>query len=70
MPHYNSYDSFRKKKSREKKERAKNKGVKLAQDFIVDCALKYGVVVEVRYYDIDVYYNSERICALRSTRQT
>ena len=63
MPHYNSYDSFRKKKSREKKERAKNKGVKLAQDFIVDCALKYGVVVEVRYYDIDVYYNGEIVLA-------
>lgn len=63
MSHYNSYDSFNQKRSREKKMRAKNKEVKLVSDFVVDRASEYGVVVEVKYHDVFVYYDNQVVLA-------
>ena len=67
MPHYNSYDSFKTKKSIEKKQRAKEKALgkkeKINDEFIIDNADNYGVVIEVRYDDAYVLFNEEVIMA-------
>lgn len=63
MSHYNSYDSFNQKRRREKKMCAKNKEVKLVSDFVVDRASEYGVVVEVKYHDVFVYYDNQVVLA-------
>ena len=67
MPHYNSYDSFKTKKSIEKKQRAKEKALALtndeANDFIILQCDNYGVVIEVRYDDAYILYNGEVILA-------
>ena len=67
MPHYNSYDSFKTKKSIEKKQRAKAKalGKKTIEDdkFIIDNSDNYGVVIEVRYDDAYVLLNEEVVLA-------
>lgn len=65
MPHYNAYDSFKTKKSMEKKKKAKVKifGKKEVDNFIIDSCQKCGVVIEVRYDDASVYYNGEVILA-------
>ena len=53
MAHYNSYESFKTKKSIKKKEQAKNKSlVKTKDDFVVSKSLNYGIVLEVKYNDI------------------
>ena len=67
MPHYNAYDSFKTKKSIEKKQRAKekafvNKNEKL-DNFIIDNCENYGVVIEVRYDDDYILYNGEVVLA-------
>ena len=53
MPHYNAYDSFKTKKSIEKKQRAKEKSFgkksETLDNFIIDSFDEYGVVIEVRY---------------------
>lgn len=63
MPHYNAYDSFKTKKSMEKKQRAKEKNANKkndsVEDFIVKKADDYGIVIEVRYDDAFVLYNDE-----------
>ena len=65
MPHYNSYDSFKTKKSIEKKQRAKEKALALTNDetndFIISQCDNYGVVIEVRYDDTYILYNGEVI---------
>ncbi len=65
MPHYNSYDSFKTKKSIEKKQRIKKikKNNEIADDFIIDYCEEYGVVIEVRYDDAYILYNDEVILA-------
>lgn len=67
MPHYNTYDSFKTKKSIEKKQRAKEKtfGKKneTIDNFIIDSCDEYGVVIEVRYDDAYVLYNGEIVLA-------
>lgn len=63
MPHYNAYDSFKTKKSIEKKQRAKakafGKNCEEVDSFIVDDFDSYGIVIEVRYDDAYVLYNGE-----------
>ena len=55
MAHYNSYDSFKTKKSIKKKEQAKNKSlIDIKDDFVVSKSLNYGIVLEVKYNDIFV----------------
>lgn len=67
MPHYNAYDSFKTKKSIEKKQRAKEKafGKKKEEvdNFIIDACEEYGVVIEVRYDDAYILYNGEVVLA-------
>ena len=67
MPHYNAYDSFKTKKSIEKKKRAKErafgKNNDTADDFIIECCNTYGIVIEVRYDDAYVLFNNEIILA-------
>ena len=67
MPHYDAYDSFKTKKSIEKKKKTKEKifgkKEKEVDNFIIDSCPKCGVVIEVRYDDASVYYNGEVILA-------
>ena len=67
MPHYNSYDSFKTKKSLEKKRRAKEKAFgkknETVDNFIIDFCAEYGVVIEVRYDDAYILYNGEVVLA-------
>ena len=55
MPHYNAYDSFKTKKSIEKKKKTKEKifgkKEKEVDNFIIDSCPECGVVIEVRYND-------------------
>lgn len=63
MPHYNAYESFKTKKSMEKKQRAKEKALgrknEDIDDFIIEENANYGVVIEVRYDDAYVLINDE-----------
>lgn len=67
MPHYNSYDSFKTKKSIEKKQRAKERAFgkknETVDNFIIDSCDKYGVVIEVRYNDAYILYNGKIVSA-------
>ena len=64
MAHYNSYESFKTKKSIKKKEQAKNKSlVKTKDDFVVSKSSNYGIVLEVKYNDIFVIYDNEVVKA-------
>lgn len=67
MPHYNAYESFKTKKSLEKKRRAKEKalGRKTDEidDFIIDSSDNYGTVIEVRYDDAYILNNNEVVLA-------
>ena len=67
MPHYNAYDSFKTKKSIEKKRRAKEKALGKKNDtvdnFVIDYSDNYGVVIEVRYDDAYILYNGEVVLA-------
>ena len=67
MPHYKAYDSFQTKRSREKKQRAKERSLgkknEEYNDFIIDNSDDYGVVIEVRYDDAYVLYNGEVVLA-------
>ena len=67
MPHYNAYDSFKTKKSIEKKQRAKEKafGKKNDEvdDFIINKCDNYGIIIEVRYDDAYVLLDDEVILA-------
>lgn len=67
MPHYNAYDSFKTKKSIERKQRAKEKSLGKRTDdnvdFIIDSSDNYGVVIEVRYNDAYILYNGEVVSA-------
>lgn len=63
MAHYNSYDSFKTKKSLDKKNKTKdkllNKKVVLPDDFIINTSDSFGVVVEVKYNDAYILYDNE-----------
>ena len=67
MSHYNAYDSFKIKKSIEKKQKAKEKslGKKNADvdDFIINNSDNYGIVIEVRYDDAYILLDDEIILA-------
>lgn len=67
MPHYNAYDSFKTKKSIEKKNKSKERVFKkqnaTLDNFIIASCSNYGVVIEVRYNDTYVYYNDKVIIA-------
>ena len=67
MPHYNAYDSFKTKKSIEKKQKAKERAFgkkgERVDNFIIDNSDSYGVVIEVRYDDAYVLFNDEIVLA-------
>ena len=67
MPHYSAYDSFKTKKSIDKKKRAKersgNKKMAVNDNFIVNTKSHFGVVIEVRYDDAYVFYYDEVVVA-------
>lgn len=67
MPHYNSYDSFKTKKSILKKQRAKekvlNKSKDQVDDFIIPESDNYGIVIEVRYDDAYTLLNDKIVLA-------
>ena len=67
MPHYNAYDSFKTKKSIEKKQRAKEKAFgkknEIVDNFVIDYCDEYGIVIEVRYDDAFILYNGEVVIA-------
>lgn len=67
MPHYNAYDSFKTKKSMEKKQRAKERAFgkkeEKVEDFVIDQSSDYGVVIEVRYDDAYILYNGDVVLA-------
>lgn len=70
MPHYNSYDSFKTKKSMLKKQRAKERTFdresREGSSFVINKCDNYGIVIEVRYDDAYVLYNGEvRLAKLR-----
>ncbi len=65
MPHYNSYNSFKTKKSVEKKKKAKEKTYKSRdiynKNFIIDFSDDYGIVIEVKYNDAYILYDNKII---------
>ena len=67
MPHYNAYDSFKTKKSIEKKQRAKEKSLgkkcDIRDEFVIRNSNDYGIVIEVRYDDAYVLLNDEVVLA-------
>ncbi|MDR1300767.1 MAG: ribosome small subunit-dependent GTPase A [Candidatus Nomurabacteria bacterium] len=67
MSHHNAYDSFRTKKSIEKKSRAKErafgKRVDLDDDFVVEDSKSFGVVIETKYNEAHVFYDDEIVVA-------
>jgi ribosome biogenesis GTPase len=67
MPHYNAYDSFKTKKSIEKKLRAKEKALGKknddVDDFVINKCDNYGIIIEVRYDDAYVLLDDEVILA-------
>lgn len=70
MPHYDAYNSFKTKKSIEKKQRAKEKAfgkkINYEESFLIENAELYGVVIEVMYNDAYVLYDGEMVlCHLR-----
>lgn len=67
MPHYNAYESFKTKKSIEKKKKAKEKSFGKNDNelmgFVIENSQNWGVVIEVRYNDANVLYNGEIVVA-------
>ena len=68
MAHLESYDSFQTKKSKEQKRRAKEKAmgksnINEEKAFVVKKANDYGIAIEIRYKDLDVFYNGEIVQA-------
>ena len=67
MPHYSAYDSFKTKKSLDKKQKIKEKSLSKKNDetikFIVENSQDFGTVIEVRYNEAYVLYNNEIIIA-------
>ncbi len=67
MPHYNAYESFKTKKSLEKKKKAKEKSFGKNDNelmgFVIENSQNWGVVIEVRYNDANVLYNGEIVVA-------
>ena len=67
MAHYNSYDSFKTKRSIEQKRKSKEKSLvkKIDKDldFIIDSSFDYGIVIEVKYNDAYILYNDKIVLA-------
>jgi len=67
MTHYNAYDSFQTKKSKDKKQRAKEKSLGTKTDIIDDFIVKdidaNGIIIEVRYDDAYVLYEDNVVLA-------
>ncbi len=67
MAHYNAYDSFKTKKSIEKKNRAKEKSlgkkIDIDNSFVISESNDFGIVIEVRYDDAYILYNNEIVLA-------
>lgn len=67
MAHYNAYDSFKTKKSVEKKNRAKEKSlgkkIDIDNSFVISESNDFGIVIEVRYNDAYILYNNEIVLA-------
>ena len=67
MPHYNAYESFKTKRSVEKKQRAKERALgkktEEVDNFIIDKSDDYGIVIEVRYEDAYVLVDNEVVLA-------
>ena len=70
ITHYKSYDSFKTKKSLERKQKAKDKSLhksrKIENYFIISEASLFGVVIEVRYNDCYVMYQDKVVLACLS----
>ena len=65
MPHYDAYNSFKLKKSIEKKQRAKKKTLFSKEsvffdNFIVDDGDNFEIVIEINYNDAYVLYEDEK----------
>ena len=58
MPHFNSYESFKRKKRK-----YNNKYIEIKKDFVIEKSSNYGVVIEVRYNDAFVLYHDKVILA-------
>lgn len=67
MPHYNARDSFKTKKSLEKKQRIKDKySIRKNNEnnnLIIDYSDDYGIAIEVRYNDAYILYNNSIVIA-------
>ena len=65
ISHYNSYDSFKTKKSLEKKQRAKEKSFnkKETNNFIINNCDDYGIVIEVKYNDAYILLDNKIVVA-------
>lgn len=66
MSHYNSFDSFQTKKSKEKKNRARKKALTntlIKDDFIIDYNEDFATVIEVKYNNAYVLYHDEIVLA-------
>lgn len=65
MPHYNSYDSFKTKKSIIKKQSVKNKvaNTDKINEFIINEASDYGIVIDTKYNEASILYKNELVTA-------
>lgn len=67
MPHYNAYDSFQTKRSKDKKNRAKEKSLNkknhFEESFVINKSDNYGIVIETKYNDAFVLFKNEIIQA-------
>lgn len=67
MPHYNAYDSFQTKKSKAKKNRAKEKSLSknnhFEESFVINKSDNYGIVIETKYNDAFVLFENEIVQA-------
>lgn len=67
MPHYDAYDSFKTKKSLEKKRKAKEKAFRKKDEdidnFVVDDYREFDVVIEVRYDDAYILHDDKIVLA-------
>ena len=61
MAHYNSYDSFQTKRSKEKKERAKKNSYLASETIDNHSGIEYGIVVEVTYQNALVSFKKQMI---------
>lgn len=67
MPHYNAYDSFQTKRSKAKKNRAKEKSLgksnHLEESFVINKYDNYGIVIETKFNDAYILFENEIVQA-------